>query len=307
MNKSADINKIEARAKRIVQKSKVNVEYFKDTDEENKKSILLDVQETYKDIPSIYNQNTNLSPRNMVLRSLIINMFNYNFWGENEVLPNSSVLLDVIYTAFNSNKTLDLFYGSIKDRRKFIKKLKESMHSQKFKCKDSYISDIYKLEEIIRSSHRHKLYSFISKVIQGNISIQEHIKILGKIWPSYGKDIFFKREILAWYFIKDVIPNTVLKRIPNEELYFPIDYRLPSALNHMNFMNFPKRFKKYFNGSKILKNKKDEKLIRAVSFLTLINLNRCLKLDAHKLDYYFFSKSRTLLKSKHLKFQTTDY
>jgi len=307
MNKSADINKIEARAKRIVQKSRVNVEYFKDTDEENKKSILLDVQETYKDIPSIYNQNTNLSPRNMVLRSLIINMFNYNFWGENEVLPNSSVLLDVIYTAFNSNKTLDLFYGSIKDRRKFIKKLKESMHSQKFKCKDSYISDIYKLEEIIRSSNRRKLYNFISKVIQGDISIERYIKILGKLWPSYGKDIFFKREILSWYFIKDIIPGTILKRIPNEELYFPIDYRLPSALNHMNFMHFPERFQKYFNGSKILKNKKDEKLIRAVSFLTLINMNRWLNLDAHKLDYYFFSKSRTLLKGNHLKFETTDY
>ena len=75
----------------------------------------------------------------------------------------------------------------------------------------------------------------------------------------------------------------------------------------MNYMNFPKRFDKYFNGSKVLTNTDDELLIRAVSFLTLINLNRWLKLDAHKLDYYFFSKSRTLLKSNHLKFETTNY
>lgn len=314
MSKSTNISKIETRAKKIVRRSKYNIMYFGQNEghlmfnvDDHITELIYNVRKTYKDISSIYNQNSVLSPRNKVLISIIINMFNYNFWSENKTLPNSTVLLETIYNEFNSNKDLDLFYGGPNKRFLFIKKLKKAIKSQNFKCKKIYLDDISKLANILSSKRKRlELYLYISGVIQGEISIQKHIKILGKIWPSYGKDSFFKREILAWYFIKDSIP-TLLKKIPNEELYFPIDYRLPSILNHIGFMQFPKRFEKYFDGSKILKNKKDEKLIRAVSFLVLINLNRWLNLDARKLDYYFFSKSRTLLKSKHLKVETTNY
>lgn len=313
---TTNLLKLEKMAKKIISRSKVKVHYFGDKgltnvmgvdDEEHKKNLLDDIQETYKNMPSIYNQKSNLSPRNIVLRSIVINMFNYNFWGEGEVLPNSSKLLETVYKTFNSNKTLDLFYGNKDDRFEFIELLRNSITKEQFKCQHLYLDDVNNLNNILFTPKRKKLYAYISKVIEGNISIQNHIKSLGKLWPSYGKDEFYKREILSWYFIKDVIPSTVLKRIPNEELYFPIDYRLPSALNHMNFMFFPEEYDKYFNGEEVLKNKEDERLIRAVSFLSLINLNRWLELDAHKLDYYFFSKSRTLYKTKHLKFETTDY
>lgn len=309
------ILKLEEKALSIVKRSKERIKYFGKNgnkfiigSEDDARILLLkDIQETYENIPSIYNQKTDLSPENIVLRSIIINMFNYNFWGENEVLPNSSILLETIYSKFNTNKTLNLFYGNRKERMKFISKIRKALDNYEFKCKEQYHLDIDRLKDILLSKRRHHLRKQILKVINGKISIQKYLKFLSSSWPSYGKDIFFKREILSWYFIKDIIPDTLLKKIPNEELYFPIDYRLPSSLNHMNYIHFPERFDKYFNGSEILKSKSDEMLIRAVSFLTLINLNRWLKLDAHKLDFYFFNKSRILLKSNHLKFKTTDY
>jgi hypothetical protein len=308
-----DILKLEEKAKKIISGSNIPVWYFgmdhmnpfwKKTPEV-KENLLKDIHQECKNILSIYNQNSDLTHKNIILRSIIINMFNYNFWGESKILPNSTTLLKNIYNEFNSNKSLDLFFGNKEERSKFIEKLKLAVIDKDFKCEEQYLKDINKLSFILRH-HKNKLYKIIDGVNYRNISIKKFIRKLAIKWPSYGKDKFFKREILAWYFIKDIIPNNLLKKDKNEDLYFPIDYRLPTLLNHMNFMQFPKSFNKYFQKT-ILKDRKIEEVIRATTLLTLINLNRWLEIDAYKLDFYFFSKSRKLLKEKHLRFYTTDY
>jgi len=294
-------------------KSYPKIKYF-DTPEGNldsyeKDKLLKEITESYQHKKNIYGgDNKSISPENLILRSIIINMYNYNFWGEKQLF-NSSDLLDRIYKILD-NKTLSLFFHSdLRKRHKFYKKLLKCISHKSFKNRKKYIKTTKYFFDITIYSRERVDYvrKYISRILNKKIDIDSFIKFLGTVFPSFGNDRYFKREILAWYFIKDVIPNHLLLHSYSEHLYFPIDYRLPSALKFLDFIKLPKKFNKYFDGKTVIKSKRKVNAIRAATFLALINLNKWLKLDEHKLDYYFFNKSRTEFRDNHLRFETTDF
>jgi len=214
--------------------------------------------------------------KKVILKSIILNMFNYNFWVmEDNIHFRSKELVKL----FDDIKVMKLLRSN-KDEA--ILQLKNYLCNAPFKNSDNYLWDINQLSMI---SNLDKIVDDISKTK----SFTKFAKILKRL-PSYGNDKFYKREALAY------------KMIYTDSCIVPIDYRIPTVLYNFGVIQFPKEFDKFFKYS-ILKSKEVENVIRAISFITCIKLEREFGFDSHSLDTVLFLKPL----KQHLRFETTDY
>lgn len=263
------------------------------------KSLIDGFNINYKNMFKLSKFGSNLNKKNYIIRSIFVNMFNYNFWPEcNDVniTPPSRTFemfnwFDEIFNDDNSYR-----YYLLQDN---LDRLGETLHKYNFKMSHDFYETIKKLKETFNSYDNFKQFEdFVDNIY--NLTSEEIVSELKKLFPYiYGKDIFCKREIMIIFLIKHKFGKGFFTKCDNS--LFPIDYRIPGVLIQYDILSFDFDTTQLFQ-----KNDLYEKIIRASAFKILYEISNEFDINNHEFDEYMFltSRNKNLM---HLKCNTTDY
>ena len=157
-------------------------------------------------------------------------------------------------------------------------------------------TDITLLDERIKSLNELKHILEVYPMYWNNP--QASYELLRKL-PSFRKDIFFKKGILA-------IQTSARMFGYQTDLPVPADYRIPQVLHQLGILEYPDRIWNKIENSEIFpENSKDELAIRAATILACYEIQKKANITAETLDYVLFQKRNSL--THHHLCTTTNY